>query len=136
MKSYEHRLVDVVNNPPSGETYDAIGREADARITELEASAAVMRMTVMQLYDLLAEQGSATEQYDFKVRKEAAVRRAMSALQSTQADTALLERMAVLEAVCDSWVHGGTGQELDWGWADHKALAAYRAHKESNANPK
>ena len=38
--SYEHRLVDVVNNSPSGETYDAIGRDADAAIARLKSELA------------------------------------------------------------------------------------------------
>jgi hypothetical protein len=126
MKSYEHRLVDVVNNPPSGETYDAIGREVDARIAELEASAAVMRGACERVYGTMlyssGHVGMLLTQADMD---------ALCAALQSNAGTALLERMAALEAVCDSWVHGGTGQEKDWGWADHKALAAYRAMKEA-----
>jgi hypothetical protein len=44
--SYEHRLVEVVNNPPSGETYDAIGRDADAEIAALKAENAALRAAI------------------------------------------------------------------------------------------
>ena len=49
-KTFEHRLVDVANTPPSGETYDAIGREADEtiaaynrRCVRLDAKIAALR---------------------------------------------------------------------------------------------